>query len=144
QEKLWNKKPVEELYDWQTDPQELNNLAGDPAYAEIINRLKSKMHDWMVETHDLGLLPEAEYMIRSEGSSPYEYARESGDFQPAEILEAAEMVGVAGEKEILEKLEALYDGPDSTRKFKDFNYASFTGWALEWALQELGEDIQVN
>ena len=242
QEKLWNEKPVEELYDWQTDPQELNNLADDPAFAEIKKRLKSKMHDWMVETHDLGLLPEAEYMIRSEGSSPYKYARESGDFQPAKILKAAEMVGVAGEKEILvklndsdsgirywaaiglmqpknlsssainalkrvlndpspsvqiaaaealcyhdsfseavetlgrnvmddrpwvalqaarsillvgddarplipvmcEKLEALYGGPDSRRKFKDFNYASFTGWALEWALQELGEDIKVN
>jgi N-sulfoglucosamine sulfohydrolase len=242
QEKLWNKKPVEELYDWQTDPQELNNLADNPAYADIKSSLKSKLHHWMVETRDLGLLPEAEYMIRSEGSTPYEYARESSDFHPAKILEAAEMVGIAGEEEILEKLndndsgvrywaiiglmqleqlsklakealtgllddpspsvqiaaaealcffgssakavetlgrnvlderpwvalqaarsvllveedarplipvmyeklDALYSGPDSRRKFKDFNYASFTGWALEWALQELGEDIQVN
>ena len=43
-----------------------------------------------------------------------------------------------------EKLDSLYGGSDSRRKFKDFNYASFTGWALEWALQELGEDIKVN
>jgi len=242
QEKLWNKKPVEELYDWQTDPQELNNLAENPAYAEIKNRLKSKLHDWMLETHDLGLLPEAEYMIRSIESTPYEYARESDDYDVENILEAAEMVGISGEPELVEKLkdndsgvrywaiiglmqleqisqpaikaltgllndpspsvqiaaaealcyhgssaeavetlgrnaeddrpwvalqaartillveaharplipvmykklDALYGGPDSPRKFKDFNYASFTGWALEWALQELGEDIQVN
>lgn len=66
---------MEELYDWKIDPQELNNQAGDPAYAEIKPKLKSKLHDWMVDTGDLGLLPEAEYMIRSEGSTPYEYAR---------------------------------------------------------------------
>lgn len=242
QEKLWNKKPVEELYDWQADPQELNNLADDPAYTDIKKKLKSKLQGWMVETRDLGLLPEAEYMIRSEGSSPYEYARESGDYQVGKILETAEMVGTAGEEELIkklndaesgvrfwavvglvqleqigneskkaltellgdsspavqitaaealcqfgfsaeavktlgrnvtderpwvalqaarsvlllgeharplipvmyEKLETLYGGPDSPRKFKDFNYASFTGWALEWALQELGEDIKVN
>jgi N-sulfoglucosamine sulfohydrolase len=104
QEKLWNKKPLEELYDWQNDPQELNNLAADPAYEEIKNRLKVKLHEWMIETHDLGLLPEAEYMIRSEGSSPYEYARESGDYNVKKILEAAEMVCFSGEPELLEKL----------------------------------------
>jgi hypothetical protein len=32
----------------------------------------------------------------------------------------------------------------SHRKYKDFNYAAFTSWALEWALKELGEDITVN
>ena len=32
-------------------------------------------------------------MIRSEGSTPFEYARESGDYQPRKILEVAEMVG---------------------------------------------------
>lgn len=38
----------------------------------------------------------------------------------------------------------MYGTPGSPRKFKDSNYASFTGWALEWALQELGENIKVN
>ena len=37
-----------------------------------------------------------------------------------------------------------YGDPASSRKFKDFNYSSFTGWAIEWALKELGENIQVN
>jgi len=65
-------------------------------------------------------------------------------------LQAARSILLVGENArplipvIYEKLEALYSGHDSPRKFKDFNYASFTGWALEWALQELGEDIHVN
>lgn len=181
-------------------------------------------------------------MIRSEGSTPYEYARESGEYHPERILEAAEMVGKATEEEILEKindddsgvrywsaialmqpekisnkaisalekllsdpspsvqieaaealcyrtnskravevlgkwvqddrpwlamqaarsillveedarplipvmyevLEKNLGEPGARRKYKDFNYAAFTSWSLEWALQELGEDVKVD
>lgn len=38
----------------------------------------------------------------------------------------------------------LNDGTGAHRKYKDFNYAAFASWALEWALQELGEKIKVN
>jgi len=241
--KLWQTKEIEELYDWESDTDETKNLAKDPQYAEIKKELNAQLHKWMLETKDLGLLPEAEYMIRSEGSSPYTYARESGDYHVEVILEAAEMVGQASEAKLMENLkhedsgvrywgaigvmqldrispatqatledlltdtspsvqiaaaetlckftqspgavEALgrqvqddrpwvalqaarsillvgeqarplipimYEvldknlgGPDAShRKYKDFNYAAFTSWALEWALQELGEDIKVN
>lgn len=241
--KLWQTKEVEELYDWESDPNETRNIANDPEYAEIKNQLKDQLHHWMLETKDLGLLPEAEYMIRSQGSSPYEYAHESGDFNVAAILNAAEMVGNASENSLIKNLKhtnsgvrywgvigmmqldeiseqsktALQDlladdspsvqiaaaealckyqnspeaiealgrqvqddrpwvalqaarsiqlvgeqarplipimykvldknlgGPNAShRKYKDFNYSAFTSWSLEWALQELGEDIQVN
>ncbi len=240
--KLWQAKPIEELYDWQSDPHELTNLAENPNYREIKGKLAQRLHDWMVEHRDLGLLPEAECMIRSEGSTPYDYARESGEYAVEEILEAAEMVGKAGEAALAEKLShpesgarywavmgirqlpeindytkqaliAALDDPSpsvqilaaevlchfvhapqavttlgewvqddrpwvamqaarsiqligedarplipimykvlyknlgdgsSHRKYKDFNYAAFTSWSLEWALQELGEEIEVN
>ncbi|HKJ79700.1 MAG TPA: sulfatase, partial [Prolixibacteraceae bacterium] len=105
QEKFWHEKPIEELYDLREDPMELNNLAEYEEYAEIKQNLKNELYDWMIETKDLGLLPEAEYMIRSEGSTPYEYARESGKYHPERILEAAKMVGTADETEILEKID---------------------------------------
>ncbi len=105
QAKLWNPKPVEELYDWKNDPWELNNLADNPAYSEIKNNLKNELHEWMINTRDLGLLPEAEYMIRSEGSTPYEYSRESGDFEPLKILETAEMIGISTEDQFIDKLK---------------------------------------
>lgn len=241
--KLWQTKEVEELYDWENDPFETRNLAKDPAFSEIKNQLKSRLHEWMIETRDLGLLAEAEYMIRSSVSSPYEYARTSGLFKVEEILKAAEMVGMADQPQLIENLKheesgvrywgvtglmqfdaigvdatdalvkllndespsvqiaaaealckfgqspqaietlgrwALDDRPwvalqasrsiqlvgeqarplipvmyevlekniagpgASHRKYKDFNYAAFTSWALEWALKELGEDITVN
>jgi hypothetical protein len=41
-------------------------------------------------------------------------------------------------------LEKNLGQPGASRKYKDANFASFTSWALEWALQELGEPIKVN
>ena len=40
QSRLWNSKPVEELYDTENDPWEVNNLAGDPAYSERLASMR--------------------------------------------------------------------------------------------------------
>lgn len=42
-------RPAEELYDTQTDPHEIDNLAADPAHAELLARLRAELDDW--ETH---------------------------------------------------------------------------------------------
>lgn len=52
-------KPLEELYDTEVDPHEVNNLADDPAYAAILSRLRKAHVEWIVRTGDLGLIPEA-------------------------------------------------------------------------------------
>jgi uncharacterized sulfatase len=46
-------KPPQELYDTQTDPDEVNNLAGDPRYAAIMARLSDALDRWMKQTGDL-------------------------------------------------------------------------------------------
>jgi uncharacterized sulfatase len=51
-------KPVEELYDTLADPHEVNNLAGDARFAEKLQELRGLLLMWMVETNDLGLIPE--------------------------------------------------------------------------------------
>jgi uncharacterized sulfatase len=53
-------KPVEELYDTQNDPHEINNLASDPKHAEILARLRAAHEKWRDDIGDLGLIPEAE------------------------------------------------------------------------------------
>jgi uncharacterized sulfatase len=53
-------KPVEELYDTGADPFEIHNLAGDPAHADALARLRKAHETWMRESRDLGLLPEPE------------------------------------------------------------------------------------
>lgn len=48
-------KPEEELYDCQADPQNLVNLASDPAYAEVLAGLRTKMDERIATTPDFGL-----------------------------------------------------------------------------------------
>jgi N-sulfoglucosamine sulfohydrolase len=51
-------KPVEELYDTAADPHEVNNLAGDPKYKDVLERMRATLYDWYRARGDLGLIPE--------------------------------------------------------------------------------------
>jgi arylsulfatase A-like enzyme len=57
---LWFRKtkPIEELYDAWEDPYEVNNLANDPKYYRVLERLRNEHLKWKVETNDWGLIPE--------------------------------------------------------------------------------------
>ena len=98
-------KPLEELYDTQTDPHEVKNLAGSEANQQTLESLRNRLFDWMRETHDTGLLPEAEMHIRAAGSTPYDMARDPAKYRLPHILAAAELVGMGPRM-----LPALRDG----------------------------------
>ena len=75
-----DRKPVEELYDLETDPHEINNLANNPVHAKKLAELKKELADWQFRVGDIGLLPESEIERRvSESDSTYSILRESGD-----------------------------------------------------------------
>jgi uncharacterized sulfatase len=57
-------KPAEELYDLKKDPHEIRNLAGQPKHIERLKRMREAHLQWVRDTGDLGLLPEAEIEIR--------------------------------------------------------------------------------
>jgi len=54
-------KPVEELYDTQSDPHEVRNLAGNPNYKKVLERMRNVHAKWVKETGDIGLIPEPEF-----------------------------------------------------------------------------------
>ena len=47
-------KPIEELYDLNKDPWELNNLAALPEHKETLLKLRVEVDKWMKETNDQG------------------------------------------------------------------------------------------
>jgi hypothetical protein len=51
-------KDIEQLYDSKTDPEMIHNLADDPAYVDVLKQMRQRLHDWMIETRDLGLINE--------------------------------------------------------------------------------------
>ena len=116
QKLLWEPvKPAEELYDTYADPHEIENLVNSPLHRQTLAKLRKALHGWMLQIHDVGLLPEAEMHIRAEGSSPYEIARDPAKFPERRILAVADMVG-QGQKNI-PRLVTLLDDSDSAVRY---------------------------
>ena len=52
---LGGKTPAVELYDLKNDPDEMKNLAADPARREVLKRLDTALRSWAVETNDTSM-----------------------------------------------------------------------------------------
>ncbi len=53
-----------ELYDLNADPHEINNLVANKKHEAKLKELREVHTQWVRDTGDLGLLPEAEIEIR--------------------------------------------------------------------------------
>lgn len=60
QQRWFDEKPAEELYDTKNDPYQFENLATSAAFNNKLTELKSAFELWMKETGDLHALPELE------------------------------------------------------------------------------------
>lgn len=49
---FFDKRVLEEFYDYEKDPDALNNLVDNPEYERDLNRLRKKLGEWMVVTGD--------------------------------------------------------------------------------------------
>jgi len=140
-------KPVEELYDTWVDPNEVRNLADSAEHRETLHRMRRRLRDWMLETKDTGLLPEAEMHIRSAGTPPYDMARNPAKYSPATIVDVAELVG-SDERILRTMTESLAD-PDSAIRYWAVIYFASLGEqaaqatdALKNALNDPSPDIR--
>ncbi len=51
-ELAFSRRPAEELYDLKKDPHQLQNVAGGPEYAEVLQRLRRKLDAELIESSD--------------------------------------------------------------------------------------------
>lgn len=84
-------KAPEELYDLQTDRDEVNNLAKSPEHLVTLEKMRSALKAHMTEVRDVGFLPELEMHKRAESSSPYDMARDPAKYPLSRIQAAAEL-----------------------------------------------------
>lgn len=109
-ERMFSAKPPEELYDLENDPNELENLAYLPENGDQKRKMRAQLHNWILNSRDTGFLPEAEYMIRSNGSTPYEMSHDSQQYNLDQILKTAELVGKGNKKEITTAMQHTDSG----------------------------------
>lgn len=72
-------RPTEELYDLQSDPLEVNNLATNPRYAKTLVELREKLKAWGRETND----------EMPAHRTPDEFDRETGNVLPGRKMPRA-------------------------------------------------------
>ena len=63
---LWMRtsRPAEELYDTDTDPHQVHNIADDTAHKHTLERMRKAVTDWMTRINDQGLVNEPEMIQR--------------------------------------------------------------------------------
>lgn len=115
QSRFFEPRPVEELYDAELDPWEVNNLAGDPEYAEVLERMSAALDEEMRKTRDSGFIPEGQLARRAEGTTIFEYLRGSG-YLEEEISAAAGLAVNAGPSD-LEELTGMLGHQDSAVRY---------------------------
>lgn len=66
-----DRKPVEEFYDVLADPEEVHNLADDPAFAEELQRHRDLLREWMLAIDDKARIAETPDDVRERTFIPY-------------------------------------------------------------------------
>jgi len=137
QARYWKSKPGEELYDTENDPWEINNLAGNPEYAEKLATMRTALQKLGAEMKDAGYIPEADRSIRSANMASYDYMR-SGEVPHDKIMEAAWLATEANPAN-LNTLIALLGDDDSAVRYWSAQGLLLLGENARPALAELNE-----
>jgi arylsulfatase A-like enzyme len=115
QSRFWEPNEPVALYDCVNDPDNVVNLADDPAYAEHAARLSAELDRWMLEIRDTGLIPEPMICKLRGEASPRDWVRQSGqDFE--KLLEAANRA-IKADPDNLETLLELSRSKDPAIRF---------------------------
>jgi len=141
-----DRKPEEELYDVERDPDEVRNLAALPGHRKTLERLRAAHEAWTRETRDLGLIPEPELVEREEKlGSRYAILRQPDS--DALLTRLREMAAAAARGE-RERLERGIKDPDAAVRYWAATGlgnldASAPGAALEAALKDSSAAVRV-
>ncbi|MFM8890354.1 MAG: sulfatase-like hydrolase/transferase, partial [Planctomycetia bacterium] len=106
--RFWGPKPPEELYDLESDPDNVRNLAADPAHADTIASLRLALERHMIATVDNGLVPEGSPL---EG---YEASR-AGGFPVKRAFDLAILASTAEPHGLGELVRAVDDPSEPIR-----------------------------
>ena len=103
-------RPVEELYDLQSDPHELHNLADSSQHQHTLKKLRKVLVDWIVQTRDLGQIPEpilAEYL--NEYDSMWAILQSEANQLMAQRISSTWKLGERGVESIPQLIKTLKD-----------------------------------
>ncbi len=116
--RFFEPKPSEELYDCEADPDNVVNLAAEPAHKATLEKLRTALREWQLRVRDTGLLPEAERTARAAAAhtTVYEMAQNPKLYDLPALLDAADLA-LAKSPENKPRLLSLLKSPDSGLRY---------------------------
>lgn len=115
-EDIWQTpQPIESLFDLSQDPWETRNLAEDPAQAERLAALRSRLREIMITTKDTGLVPESMWESLPAGTTVHAMVQEPA-FNHASLVALA-FDATAPDRDLTESLVAAFSSPCQVRRY---------------------------
>jgi len=108
-------KAPEELYDLQSDPDEVRNLAAAPEHRAALERLRGEARAHAARIRDLGFLPEAEIHARAGQRAPRDVLATDAAYPFARVVAAAETASGMDPGAIPQLQAYLKDGDSGVR-----------------------------
>lgn len=106
---FWGTKPTEELYDMLADPDNVKNLASDPAQLETLERMRTTLKRHTLEIYDNGFMPEGSPL---EG---YDESRKAGAYPLERIFDLATLASKRDVQYLPKLIGALDDDSEPMR-----------------------------
>ena len=89
QAQFFTPRPAEALYDVEADPYEVNNLADDPAYADVLKDMRKRLTHKVKSINDLSMFPES-VLVEEAFGDPVEFGRANSG-RIAELVDIANL-----------------------------------------------------
>jgi len=115
QQRFFETKQPEELYKISSDPYNVNNLADDPAYSDVLHRMRKVNLDWMLQIKDMGVIPEGRINTIRDDSSLYAAVREQDI--PIDMIIKTANKATRAQAQDLDGLVKKLDHPNTSVRF---------------------------
>lgn len=103
---FFQSKPVEQLFDAEADPHEINNLASDPRYANVLKDLRTRLATQMRALPDLSFYPESKLISVMGDPVGFGQKHKAEIAQMADIHDLAFLPFSAAEARLIAALES--------------------------------------
>ena len=106
---FWGSKPSEELYDMESDPDNVKNLAYDPAHRATVERMRAALKRHTLDIVDNGFMPEGS---EHEG---YDASRQAGAYPLERVYDLAMVASSRDAAKLPTLIQALADENEAVR-----------------------------
>lgn len=117
QSAYFQKKPVEELYDDLADPDNVRNLANDPQFREVRDRMRAALNRTLLRYRDAGFAPEPMLLALAAGRSPTTLTADDQRYPLARLIEFLDQMQLAPGENPAEAVATALRAPEPMLRY---------------------------